>query len=102
MEACAICHVLCPVPWPINARTSNIYGIFSVSARALLQIGAHPFMTGAWRGGRVVEGARLESVYTGNRIAGSNPALSASLRIARYSARQRPITADNRTSFCGA
>jgi hypothetical protein len=25
----------------------------------------------------VVEGARLESVYTGNRIAGSNPALSA-------------------------
>jgi hypothetical protein len=25
----------------------------------------------------VVEGARLESVYTGNGIAGSNPALSA-------------------------
>ena len=31
-----------------------------------------------WRGGRAVEGARLESVYTGNRIAGSNPAPSAS------------------------
>ena len=30
-----------------------------------------------WRGGRVVEGARLESVYTGNRIEGSNPSLSA-------------------------
>ena len=30
-----------------------------------------------WTGGRVVEGARLESVYTGDRIAGSNPALSA-------------------------
>lgn len=30
------------------------------------------------RGGRVVEGARLESVYTGNGIAGSNPAPSAS------------------------
>lgn len=29
------------------------------------------------RGGRVVEGARLESVFTGNRNAGSNPALSA-------------------------
>ncbi len=29
------------------------------------------------RGGRVVEGARLEFVYAGNRIAGSNPALSA-------------------------
>jgi hypothetical protein len=28
-------------------------------------------------GGRVVEGARLESVYRGNSIAGSNPALSA-------------------------
>jgi hypothetical protein len=30
-----------------------------------------------WTGGRVVEGARLESVYRGNSIAGSNPALSA-------------------------
>ena len=29
------------------------------------------------RGGRVAEGARLESVYAGNRIAGSNPAPSA-------------------------
>ena len=33
---------------------------------------------GLRRGGRVVEGARLESVYAGNRIAGSNPAPSAS------------------------
>ena len=33
-----------------------------------------------WRGGRVAEGARLESVYTFTRIAGSNPALSAILR----------------------
>ena len=32
-----------------------------------------------WRGGRVAEGARLESVYTGNRIVGSNPTLSASI-----------------------
>ena len=32
------------------------------------------------RGVRVVEGARLESVYTGNGIAGSNPALSAEPR----------------------
>ena len=29
------------------------------------------------RGGRAVEGARLEIVYTGNRIEGSNPSLSA-------------------------
>ncbi len=32
------------------------------------------------RGGRVVEGARLESVYTGNRIEGSNPSPSANLQ----------------------
>ena len=32
------------------------------------------------RGVRVVEGARLESVYMGNCIAGSNPALSAFAR----------------------
>lgn len=30
-----------------------------------------------WRDGRVVEGARLESVYSSNAIAGSNPVLSA-------------------------
>ena len=30
-----------------------------------------------WRGGRAVEGARLESVYTLTRIEGSNPSLSA-------------------------
>tara|TARA_B100000579_G_scaffold390740_1_gene365438 strand:- start:246 stop:380 length:135 start_codon:yes stop_codon:yes gene_type:complete len=29
------------------------------------------------RGGRAVEGARLESVYRGNSIVGSNPTLSA-------------------------
>jgi hypothetical protein len=29
------------------------------------------------RDGRVAEGARLESVYTGNRIVGSNPTPSA-------------------------
>ena len=31
------------------------------------------------RDGRVVEGARLESVYRGNSIEGSNPSLSATL-----------------------
>ena len=34
-----------------------------------------------WRGGRVVEGARLESVYRGNPIMGSNPILSAILKL---------------------
>jgi hypothetical protein len=37
------------------------------------------------RGGRVAEGARLESVYAGNRIEGSNPSLSASGRILKLS-----------------
>ncbi|GEM_PF-6303666 len=32
-----------------------------------------------WRGGRAVEGARLESVYTRNCIVGSNPIPSAIL-----------------------
>ena len=36
-----------------------------------------PVLKNRWRGVRVVEGARLESVYSGNAIAGSNPALSA-------------------------
>src|SRR5947207_5625609 len=31
------------------------------------------------RDGRVAEGARLESVYTGNRIVGSNPTPSATI-----------------------
>jgi hypothetical protein len=32
----------------------------------------------------VAEGARLESVYTGNRIEGSNPSLSASVKISDH------------------
>jgi hypothetical protein len=36
-----------------------------------------PVLKSGRRGVRVVEGARLESVYSGNAIAGSNPALSA-------------------------
>ena len=35
------------------------------------------------RGGREVEGARLESVYRGNSIMGSNPILSA-IKLARF------------------
>ena len=36
------------------------------------------FETKSWRLARAVEEARLESVYTGNRIEGSNPSVSAS------------------------
>src|ERR1700687_343440 len=37
-----------------------------------------------WRDGRVVEGARLESVFRGNSNVGSNPTLSASLESITY------------------
>ena len=37
----------------------------------------------------MVEGARLESVYTGNRIAGSNPALSAIISLTSVRFAQR-------------
>ena len=46
-------------------------------ARPLFERPRAPWRT-LRRGGRVAEGARLESVYAGNRIAGSNPAPSAS------------------------
>ena len=39
------------------------------------------------RGGRVAEGARLESVYAGNRIEGSNPSLSATILLTTVSLR---------------
>jgi hypothetical protein len=38
----------------------------------------------------VAEGARLESVYTGNRIEGSNPSLSAIFFKAVFSNARRP------------
>src|ERR1700726_988495 len=50
----------CPVPRGLSRRGPSLY-----CARRVR------------RGGRVAEGARLESVYTGNRIVGSNPTLSA-------------------------
>jgi hypothetical protein len=47
--------------------------------RIYLKNRADALMTGPRRrDGRVAEGARLESVYTGNRIVGSNPTPSAS------------------------
>ncbi len=53
---------------------AKIKKIRGVSADALL---LPPVLKNGRRGVRVVEGARLESVYSGNAIAGSNPALSA-------------------------
>lgn len=42
------------------------------------------FYSSTWRDDRAVEGARLESVCTGNRTEGSNPSLSA-IKISRTS-----------------
>ena len=46
------------------------------------QDGPRPSRRKPWRGGRVAEGARLESVFTGNRNVGSNPTPSAILPFA--------------------
>lgn len=47
------------------------------------------------RGGRVAEGARLERVYTGNRIEGSNPSLSAmtSLKLLKFCVTEKSCAA---------
>ena len=46
------------------------------------------------RDGRVAEGARLESVYTGNRIVGSNPTPSAKIFKPRSTAGHWPFAID--------
>ena len=60
----------CPPPLPLQSNTTRH------SFRAARIISEICQMSR--RDGRVAEGARLESVYTGNRIGGSNPSLSAS------------------------
>jgi hypothetical protein len=48
------------------------------SAHVVTPRGVHaPLGKAVRRGGRVAEGARLESVFTGNRNVGSNPTPSA-------------------------
>ena len=58
-----------------NHGKTLISGIYSRNFVCVLV--PSEYIARKWRGGRVVEGARLESVYAGNRIAGSNPAPSA-------------------------
>ena len=52
------------------------------------------------RGVRVVEGARLESVYTGNRIEGSNPFLSARINLIRYTKSKKACKIKCLRAFC--
>ena len=48
-----------------------------ISPRPELRLHLHPAIKVVWRRVRVVEGARLESVYTGNCIESSNLSVSA-------------------------
>ena len=67
------CSFAAPAAPPASRRVPALHA-FGASHRR-----SEPRLRGARRrGGRVVEGARLESVYTGNRIEGSNPSPSAS------------------------
>src|SRR3954464_5540605 len=65
--------------------------VTSQSRHSLLLQGCPPFgkllISLERRDGRVVEGARLESVCRGNSTEGSNPSLSAILRYARMASR---------------
>ena len=45
----------------------------------MIDVHLQSFFKKEWRLVRVVEGARLESVYTGNCIKGSNPLVSAEI-----------------------
>ena len=73
---------------------SKIKKIRRVSPDVLL---LPPVLKNGRRGVRVVEGARLESVYSGNAIAGSNPALSAEINYFRF----KEIKKARKYSVCG-
>src|SRR5262249_14972251 len=51
------------------------------------------------RGGRVAEGARLESVFTGNRNVGSNPTPSANICFALFCQQKQRVMATSNLSL---
>ena len=53
-----------------------------------------------WRLVRVVEGARLESVYTGNCIKGSNPLVSAEISYFNEGEIKKPSKIKGFKDFC--
>jgi hypothetical protein len=67
--------------WRLFVSASRRPRALAACAGAAAGAIGHPFAATAARrrGGRAAEGARLESVYAGNRIAGSNPAPSANI-----------------------
>ena len=66
---------MAPGPGPSQSREAKRSGCMAADRRYIARFAGT--VRGLWRDGRVAEGARLESVYTGNRIVGSNPTLSA-------------------------
>ena len=66
-------------PLVLPARRTIVRASHGCPPRRVVKRTSRERECGQRRGGRVVEGARLESVYAGNRIAGSNPAPSATL-----------------------
>ena len=74
------CPVTCRVRFvPGIAGASCVPTSCSIQSNEKSFFSVLPRKKSARRDGRAAEGARLESVYTGNRIEGSNPSLSARL-----------------------
>src|ERR1700749_4508002 len=65
-----------PAP-KLTAKVASLQCVMHMVPRGLCGRAASLYCALPRRDGRVAEGARLESVYTGNRIVGSNPTPSA-------------------------
>src|SRR6201986_3793736 len=65
-----------PAP-KLTAKAASLQCVMHMVPRGLCGRAASLYCALPRRDGRVAEGARLESVYTGNRIVGSNPTPSA-------------------------
>ena len=72
-----VLHVASPFPLKVPRDENEL--IVPAREGALRVLRAARDEDATRRGGREAEGARLESVYAGNRIAGSNPAPSATI-----------------------
>ena len=73
--------------WPGNPTNSELLRRSRANCRWCRE-GVIIYSRSPWRGGRVVEGAGLENRYIRKGIAGSNPALSATIPPSTYPARR--------------
>jgi hypothetical protein len=67
-----------PAP-KLIAKVASLQRVMHMVPRGLCERPSSLYCALPRRDGRVAEGARLESVYTGNRIVGSNPTPSATI-----------------------